>query len=141
MNIITGSWDELRATPNRSASRSSSTNRKCRPRSSSTTWTRSVHAVAYDEAGQPLATGRLLPDGHIGRMAVRKAGRGQGVGGAVLQVLIAAARARRCRGHPQCAEPRRGLLPALRLSREGEPFMEAGIPTSPCAPACKGRAG
>ncbi|HWW71426.1 MAG TPA: GNAT family N-acyltransferase, partial [Duganella sp.] len=31
-----------------------------------------VHAVAYDAAGKPVGTGRLLPDGHIGRMAVRK---------------------------------------------------------------------
>ncbi len=38
----------------------------------------SIHAVAYDDEGQPVATGRLLPDGHIGRMAVRKSARGQG---------------------------------------------------------------
>ena len=39
-----------------------------------------LHAVAYDAAGVPIGTGRLLPDGHIGRMAVRKSGRGTGVG-------------------------------------------------------------
>lgn len=53
-----------------------------------------VHAVAYDEAGTPVGTGRLLPDGHIGRMAVRKAARGSGVGGALLANLMAQARAR-----------------------------------------------
>ena len=32
----------------------------------------SIHAVAYDDDNEPVATGRLLPDGHIGRMAVSK---------------------------------------------------------------------
>lgn len=27
-----------------------------------------LHAVAYDGAGTPIGTGRLLPDGHIGRI-------------------------------------------------------------------------
>src|SRR5690606_16829191 len=43
----------------------------------------SVHAVAYGPDNVPIATGRLLPDGHIGRMAVRKLARGTGVGGQV----------------------------------------------------------
>ena len=38
----------------------------------------SVHAVAYDYAGRPVGTGRLLPDAYIGRMAVRAASRGSG---------------------------------------------------------------
>jgi predicted GNAT family N-acyltransferase len=54
----------------------------------------SLHAVAYDAAGVPVGTGRLLPDGHIGRMAVRKMARGGGIGGALLQALLAKARAR-----------------------------------------------
>ncbi|NOL49694.1 GNAT family N-acetyltransferase [Pelistega europaea] len=48
----------------------------------------SLHAVAFDAAGEAVATGRLLPDGHIGRMAVVKSARGTGVGGMVLQALI-----------------------------------------------------
>lgn len=51
----------------------------------------SIHAVAYDDEGQPVATGRLLPDGHVGRMAVRKSARGQGIGSRVLQSLLAEA--------------------------------------------------
>lgn len=87
-----------------------------------------VHAVAYAEDGAPLATGRLLPDGHIGRMAVKKAGRGKGVGGAVLQALIKAARERgdgevilNAQTH---AEP---FYAAHGFAREGDEFMEAGI--------------
>ncbi|MGK5026032.1 GNAT family N-acetyltransferase [Janthinobacterium sp. RB2R34] len=53
-----------------------------------------LHAVAYDAAGKAIGTGRLLPDGHIGRMAVRKAGRGAGIGGAILQQLMEQARTR-----------------------------------------------
>jgi hypothetical protein len=37
----------------------------------------SLHALAYSDAGDAIATGRLLPDGHIGRMAVLKESRGQ----------------------------------------------------------------
>jgi predicted GNAT family N-acyltransferase len=54
----------------------------------------SLHAVAYDAAGTPVGTGRLLPDGHIGRMAVHKSARGSGAGGALLTGLIAQAKAR-----------------------------------------------
>src|SRR5262249_28970822 len=54
----------------------------------------SLHALAYSPVGVSVATGRLLPDGHIGRMAVLKEWRGKGVGGAILEELIAAARAR-----------------------------------------------
>jgi predicted GNAT family N-acyltransferase len=48
---------------------------------------RCVHAVAFDD-GRPVGTGRLLPDGHVGRMAVLKAWRGQGVGGILLEKLV-----------------------------------------------------
>ncbi len=87
-----------------------------------------VHAVAYDDADVAIATGRLLPDGHIGRMAVRKAGRGQGVGSAVLKALMAAARERgdsevvlNAQTH---AEP---FYAGHGFTREGEQFMDAGI--------------
>jgi len=50
------------------------------------------HALAEDEAGTPIGTGRLLPDGHIGRMAVRREWRGCGVGSAILERLMALAR-------------------------------------------------
>jgi len=50
-----------------------------------------IHAIAYNAAGEPVGTGRLLPDGHIGRMAVRKVARGSGVGGLMLQALMARA--------------------------------------------------
>lgn len=87
-----------------------------------------LHAVAYDAQGTPVATGRLLPDGHIGRMAVRKPHRGTGIGGQLLQGLMAQARARGDREVVLSAQThaapfylRHGFVP-----RGGE-FMEAGI--------------
>ena len=54
----------------------------------------SVHAVAYDDGGKAIGTARLLPDGQIGRMAVVKDWRRRGVGGELLDALIAEARKR-----------------------------------------------
>jgi len=54
---------------------------------------RCVHAVAF-EAGRPVGTGRLLPDAHIGRMAVLKPWRGHGVGAKLLEKLIERAKER-----------------------------------------------
>lgn len=55
-----------------------------------------VHAVAYDELGRAIGTGRLLRHDHktgrIGRMAVQRALRGTHVGQHVLQALMDAAR-------------------------------------------------
>ena len=87
------------------------------------------HAIARDAGGRVIATGRLLPDGHIGRMAVLRTARGAGVGGAVLQALIAEA-ARR--GLPEVALNAQTHARAFYLRHGfeavGEVFMEAGIP-------------
>ena len=53
----------------------------------------SIHAIVWSN-GKAAACGRLLPDGHIGRMAVLKPFRGLGVGALVLQHLIERARQR-----------------------------------------------
>ncbi len=89
----------------------------------------SSHAVAYDDDGQPIATGRLLPDGHIGRMAVRKSARGRGIGGEVLRALLAEAKrldyselVLHAQTHAVAFYLRHGFV------AEGEEFMEAGIP-------------
>jgi predicted GNAT family N-acyltransferase len=48
----------------------------------------SIHALAYGQDGQAVGTGRLLPDGHIGRMAVLQRMRGQGIGAQLLRALV-----------------------------------------------------
>src|SRR5512139_927614 len=51
-----------------------------------------AHALAESAAGDPVGTGRLMPDGRIGRMAVLAAWRGKGVGAAILDALMAEAK-------------------------------------------------
>ena len=54
-----------------------------------------AHAVATDASGKAVGTGRLHPDGQIGRLVVLKDWRRLGVGGALLAALIDEARRRR----------------------------------------------
>lgn len=51
----------------------------------------SQHVVIEDQEGTAIGTARLLPNGHIGRMAVLSHHRGQGVGGLLLKTLLAMA--------------------------------------------------
>jgi predicted GNAT family N-acyltransferase len=87
-----------------------------------------VHALALDETGSVVGTGRLLPDGHIGRMAVRRNWRGRGIGGAILERLIDAARAR---GDAEIALSAQvqalDFYRAYGFAEEGERYLEAGI--------------
>lgn len=89
----------------------------------------STHAVAYDEEGQPVATGRLLPDGHIGRMAVRKSARGQGIGEQVLRELLEEAKRLGYKELVLHAQSHAvGFYARHGFELSGEEFMEAGIP-------------
>lgn len=87
-----------------------------------------LHAIAYDPEGRAIGTGRLLPDGHIGRMAVVKDWRRQGVGAEILEALVAEA-ARR--GHAEVILS--AQLQAAEFYRshgfvaEGKVYQEAGI--------------
>lgn len=89
----------------------------------------SIHALAEDRTGVPIGCGRLLPDGHIGRVAVLSDWRGQGVGATLLVHLIDLAKARgdkrvllnaQTQAMPFYA--RYGFAPL------GDEFVEAGIP-------------
>jgi len=87
------------------------------------------HFLARDAQRQPIATGRLTADGRIGRMAVIREWRGQGVGQAVLRTLIEKARSlglSRVNAHSQVGAL--GFYEKFGFSREGEVFSEAGIP-------------
>ncbi len=96
-----------------------------------------LHAVVYDQLGVPLATGRLLPSetvdsvstSRIGRMAVNRVMRGSGLGREVLNVLMAAAKARGDQNivlHAQCSAEH--FYTKLGFTPRGEPFDEVGIP-------------
>lgn len=87
-----------------------------------------LHALAFDAAGQAVGTGRLDPDGHIGRMAVRRAGRGAGVGRALLDFLVAEARRRGDREvHLNAQTHALGFYQRAGFEAYGAEFMEAGI--------------
>lgn len=89
---------------------------------------RCEHALAYDAGGRAVGTGRLLPDGHIGRMAVLREARGQGVGGRVLEALIERARERGMRRVALNAQTHAAPFYArYGFAVVGETFMEAGI--------------
>lgn len=89
----------------------------------------SWHALAFVEDGTAVATGRLLPDGHIGRMAVLKMARGMGVGGRVLEALMAKAAEL---GYPElilnAQTHAERFYARAGFERCGDEFEEAGIP-------------
>lgn len=88
-----------------------------------------LHAVAYDADGKPLGTGRLLPDGHIGRMAVLSSARGAGVGGAILKGLMQRARERGDQKVVLSAQTHAAeFYLAHGFAMAGDVFHEAGIP-------------
>lgn len=89
----------------------------------------SLHAVAYDGTGRAIGTARLLPDHHIGRMAVLEQARRRGIGGLLLQAMLEAARQRGAREVVLNAQV--AAMPFYRrhgFAEEGEEFLDAGIP-------------
>ena len=87
-----------------------------------------VHALAYAQ-GRAVGTGRLLPDGHIGRMAVLKENRSLGVGSAILERLVEEARRRGMKEIVLSAQTHAlGFYRRHGFMAAGEVFEEAGIP-------------
>jgi predicted GNAT family N-acyltransferase len=89
----------------------------------------SRHAIALDERGRVIGTGRLLPDGHVGRMAVESPLRRSGVGTRVLQALLEeAVRSGLTRVVLHAQLHVTGFYTRFGFCRQGEVFIEAGIP-------------
>ena len=86
------------------------------------------HVLAQSADGEAIGTGRLLPDGHIGRMAVLQAWRRSGVGTALLRELVSMAVDR---GDPCVVLHAQAYVTAFYLRAGFEvaspEFMEAGI--------------
>ena len=89
----------------------------------------SRHAIAEDATGRAVGCGRLLPDGHIGRLAVLRDWRGRGVGAALLVHLMDLARSR---GHARAIlEAQTRAMPFYArhgFAATGDEYLEAGIP-------------
>ncbi|MGE5338977.1 MAG: GNAT family N-acetyltransferase [Gemmatimonadota bacterium] len=90
---------------------------------------RSLHAVARDPQQRAIGTARLLPDGHIGRVAVLREARGAGVGAALIRSMLQAARER---GHVEVVLSAQmhalDFYRRLGFREEGVPYDDAGIP-------------
>lgn len=88
-----------------------------------------IHLLAVDADDTPIGCARLLPDGHIGRMAVLQSWRGKGVGRALLQKALELARAQ---GHAivrlSAQTHAAGFYRRHGFIAEGDEYLEAGIP-------------
>jgi len=88
-----------------------------------------LHVVAYNRLGQPVATARLLPTAHIGRMAVTRVLRGSGLGRQVLDILLQTAAARGATQavlYAQCSA--QDFYAQAGFSPCGSVFDDAGLP-------------
>jgi predicted GNAT family N-acyltransferase len=87
------------------------------------------HSLAHDSSGKALGTGRLSPEGKIGRLAVLKEWRGSGIGSEIMRNLIKQSESLgmvRTYLHSQVAVTE--FYESLGYRQEGPIFEEASIP-------------
>lgn len=87
-----------------------------------------IHALALDANGDPIGTGRLLLDGHIGRMAVLPEWRDLGVGTSILMELLHYCKEHQLHPHLDAQTHATGFYRRLGFQEQGDEFMDAGIP-------------
>lgn len=86
------------------------------------------HVLALDAHSNPIGTGRILKNGHIGRMAVLPRWRGYGVGGAILVYLIHIAQCLRLEQVWLNSQDRTiGFYERRKFISDGALFEQAGI--------------
>jgi len=87
-----------------------------------------AHVLAF-VSDQPVGTGRVLADGHIGRIAVLCDCRGQGLGAEIVLALVDEAAKAGCNEVYLGAQKHAvGFYEKLGFVAYGEDFMDAGIP-------------
>ena len=87
-----------------------------------------IHVVAYHHHHDPIGTGRILSSHCIGRIAVLKPWRSQGVGRALLLTLMDIGRALGFSDlYLNAQHTVTGFYSRYGFSACGEPFLEAGI--------------
>lgn len=88
-----------------------------------------IHIIARDNNGQVIATARLLDNGHIGRMAVLKMFRCQGIGTEMLNKLLEKSKQLGLNHVFLNAQSTAiGFYKNSGFVVRGEEFMDAGIP-------------
>ena len=86
-----------------------------------------VHVLVFSDE-VPIGTGRILSDGHIGRVAVLKIFRGQGIGKLIMEKLIQWAREEQLENAWLSSQwHARGFYLGLEFVCVGEIYKEAGI--------------
>ena len=89
----------------------------------------SVHLIVESADGQAIGTGRLLPEGRIGRMAVLKEWRRRGVGAAIMKFFVRMAAEEGRESLVLDAQTHAiGFYEGFGFVAEGDIFMDAGIP-------------
>lgn len=89
----------------------------------------SEHWLVADEQGSAIATGRLTPDGHIGRLAVLSPWRGQGIGALIVRDMLRHARTVGLAQVVLNAQTHAlGFYQQLGFRAEGPVFDDAGLP-------------
>ncbi|MCB9639143.1 MAG: GNAT family N-acetyltransferase [Myxococcales bacterium] len=89
----------------------------------------SSHVLAVSEQGEPVGCGRLLPNGKIGRMAVRKPWRDRGIGRLLLEALLQQARYLQLKEVQLSAQIHAtGFYERFGFVPQGPVYEEAGIP-------------
>ena len=89
----------------------------------------STHWLAVSSDGTAVGCARLLPDGHIGRMAVLPAWRGRGIGRALLDAALARAHSRGlARAQLSAQVHAAGFYRHAGFAPVGGVYEEAGIP-------------
>lgn len=89
----------------------------------------SYHVMAFAPDGSPIGVGRLLQDGHIGRVAVLKEWRGKGVGKALMDLLLVVANKMGFEEVKLNAQVHAlDFYVRLGFAAHGKEFMDAGIP-------------
>lgn len=87
------------------------------------------HFLVTSSDGDQVATGRLLDDGRIGRMAVRKVARGTGVGLQMLEAIIEYAKDKGITNLYLHAQTHAiGFYQKAGFVGHGDEFLDAGIP-------------
>ena len=87
------------------------------------------HALVLSSQGEAIGCGRMMADGHIGRIAVLPAWRKQKVGTAIMEALLNYARAH---DYPKVdVDAQTYAIPFYKtfgFDEEGEVFLDAGLP-------------